>query len=69
MTMVERLAEKHAAAKYDNRFGAMKNNPIIQFEARWWINAIVDELEGESITGWGPTQLTRWLRDQAQEPK
>jgi len=70
MSMVERLAKKFASAKYDNRFGAVPNNPIIRFEARWWMNAIADELEKYgSCCGecGGDLSVAYDLREQAKE--
>jgi len=79
MSLVERLAEKFAAAKHQNKWGATKYNPIIQFEVRWWLNAIADELEQHENTVKGVMHTlgleiknegaVTWLRSQAKEEK
>jgi len=67
MNLVERLAKRFAEAKFQNTFGAAKDNPIIQFETRWWLNAIADELEQDRDDC--SQQTAHWLRAQAKEEK
>ena len=69
--LVERLAAKQAA-----KFGV----PLAEArraDARWWLNAIAEELEANRMTlptneyaigeyyGWGAASV--WLREQAEE--
>lgn len=54
--LVERLAEKWAV----NTGQAATQR---EWDARWWLNAIADELEKEFHPGVGPSN---WLRSQAQ---
>lgn len=66
MNLVERLAEKFATAKHQNKWGATKDNSIIRFEARWWMNAIADELAARKTVASSPPDAD-WLHAQAKE--
>ena len=67
--LVKRLAEKRedipggfAMSKYMSLEDARKA------EARWWLNAIAEELDENAIGAW-VTPAADWLRDSASEEK
>ena len=68
--MIERLAKRCGDALYGQWGGFDKHAEAHEDNARWWLNAIADELEGtrpmEKWSGWDSAIAT--LRAQAQEP-
>ena len=56
--LVERLAEKWT--------NVLRNeNPLTDEVARWWLNAIADEMEAEDADRW--YYAANWLRSQTTE--
>lgn len=75
MSIVERLATKWAAP-IEGVPSSMLDEPYAE-QARWWLNAIAEELEaadpGSVIAGdpkrWHFSMSAAWLREQAGEMK
>lgn len=72
--MVKRLAKKFAEAKHKNRFGHRWNNPLLEFEARWWSNALADEILCEAVAPRRSEEdeqafelVARWIQEQAKD--
>jgi len=60
MNLVDRLSEKHWNDWAEpERFGHRN--------ARWWLNAIADEMEQEKHWSTHNKTMIRWLRAQAKE--
>lgn len=65
-TLVERLARKSADEQYPFAYDKYPN--AYKDQARWWLNAIADELEAESerkLSAWCKSPLVHaiyWLR-------
>ncbi len=67
MSMVERLAKK-----WDGKIDDGADSYVHETDARWWLNAIADELESQDgIDAWpypglSPTNVADHLRTQAK---
>jgi len=66
MSLVERLAEKHWSDWADVAFDL---EGVGERNARWWLNAIADELDVQefSLVLDNQWDAARWLRAQAKE--
>ena len=70
--IVERLAKLSLKEQYPPLSIAYKDHPeAFQNNARWWLNAIADEMDAESDKGLPDSyelfRSVRWLRAQAGE--
>jgi len=65
MTLVRRLAEKWKLDNPEivNTGNNTEDQRVCERDARWWLNAIADELAKRTDT----QHSARWLRSQAQE--
>ena len=60
MSMVERLAKKSEARQRPER----RHIILGRREARWWLNAIADDMDMNAPISW---TVADWLRSQAEE--
>lgn len=60
MTLVQRLAERYMAQ-------ADAGVVIGANDARWWLNAIAEEIDAHSWSLGTAEQTAHWLREQARE--
>lgn len=78
MSIVERLAEKWAdVVQYGNNFmggpSEEEERELTERDARWWLLAIVEELEAEfrycppGTHGSSQAEMVEWLREQADK--
>jgi hypothetical protein len=70
MSIVEKLAKSRIphAAYGDGRSWDDEMDMICAIEeARWWLNALAEELDRAEEVFQGRGDITRWLREQAEE--